>query len=239
MKKNSILLICVILLSACSMDVGQFLGLQATPTPAPTFTNTPTDGPTFTPTVPTQTFTVTPTMAGQRTKTALPDFTPTGLIFTPLVVTPLPSSTPVPLVPQVAMEGFISISVSDEVFYKGKKCLPVSTKFTAQVADVGGVAFVVLFVRFKSSQSGATSDWTSITMQNIGVGTFSHDLIPSEMKAVDSFENAWVQYQFVATDTNSNKVGKTGIFDERLTLLECVPTPTTTASITPTTVLIP
>jgi len=93
-------------------------------------------------------------------------------------------------------------------------------------------------VRFKSSQSGATSDWTSITMQNIGVGTFSHDLIPSEMKAVDSFENAWVQYQLVATDVNSNKVGKTGIFDERLTLLECVSTPTPTASITPT-VLIP
>ena len=112
-------------------------------------------------------------------------------------------------------------------------------KFTAQVADAPNVAFVLFFVRFKSKQSDATSEWAdSIAMQSIGVGTYSHDLISSEMKATDIFENAWVQYQLVALDANSNKVGKTDTFSERLTLLECVPTPVPTASITPT-VLVP
>jgi hypothetical protein len=153
-------------------------------------------------------------------------------------ITELPSATPISLVTQVPMEGFLSISVSDEQFYKGKNCLPVSVKFTAQVADPAYTAFVVLFVRFKSKQTDTKSEWTSIAMQNIGVGTFSHDLVPLEMKAVDLFENAWVQYQLVATDSNSKQVGRTDIFSERLTLLECVQTPTPTVSVTPT-VLVP
>jgi hypothetical protein len=195
--------------------------------------------PTFTPTVPTSTFTVTPTLIGQKTKTSTPNFTPTQLIITPLIVTPLPSTTPLALITQVPIPGFISISVSDKEFYKGKECLPVSVKFTAQVADIGKTAFVLLFVRFKSKQTGVTSEWTnSIAMQSIGVGTFAHDLIPSEMKAVDFFENAWVQYQLVATDAKSNEIGKTEVFSEQLSLLNCVPPPTPTVSITPT-VLVP
>jgi hypothetical protein len=239
MKKISILLVFAVLLSACSMTVEQFLGAPPTSTAAPTFTNTPTNAPTFTPTAPTPTFTSTPTMVGLKTKTSTPEFTPTQLILTPLGVTLLPSATPISLVTQVPIPGFLSISVSGEQFYKGKDCLPTSVKFIVQVADPAKTAFVLLFVRFKSKQTGTISEWTdSIAMQSIGVGTFSHDLIPSEMKAVDIFENAWVQYQLVATDANSNILGKTDIFSEKLTLLECVPTPVPTASITPT-VLVP
>ena len=238
MKKILIFLICTALLSACSMTVGQFLGAPPTPTAVPTFSCTPTDKPTFTPTVPTPTYTLTPTSVGLKTKTSTPNFTPTELLLTPLDVLALPSATPILLVTQVPMPGFVSISISDAAFYKGKACLPVSVKFTAQAADPARTAFVVLFVRFKSKQSGATSEWTSITMQNKGAGTFSHDLVPLEMKADDLFENAWVQYQLVATDVKSNQVGRTDVFSERLTLLECVTTPTPTASTTPT-VLVP
>ena len=239
MKNFLILLACAMLLSACSMTVGQFLGAPPTPTAVPTFTSTPTDKPTFTPTVPTPTYTLTPTLVGLKTKTSTPNFTPTELLLTPLDVLALPSATPILLVTQVPMPGFVSISISDAAFYKGKACLPVSVKFTAQAADPARTAFVVLFVRFKSKQSGATSEWTSITMENNQVGTFTHDLVPQEMKALDLFENAWVQYQLVATDADSELIGRTDIFSERLTLLECVPTPTPPpASMTPT-VLVP
>lgn len=233
MRKIPILLVFVLLLSACSMTVNEFLGIPSTPTVAPA-TNTPTDVPTFTPTVPSPTFTVTPTMIGQKKNTATPEFTPTPLTLTPLGVTQLPSSTPIELAPQVAMPGFVSVTVSDEAFYKGVACLPTSVKFVAQVAKPDEVAFVLLFVRFKSKQSGVTSEWAdSIAMESLGAGTYAHDLVTQEMKAVDSFENAWVQYQIVATDSNSKQVGKTDIFSERLTLLECVPTtipPTASAS---------
>jgi hypothetical protein len=233
MKKNFVFLIFAILLSACSIGLDQFLNTQPTFTPAPTFTNTPTNVPTFTPTVPTPTFTVTPTLIGQKTRTSIPELT-----STPLPVTPLPSITPVSLVPQVKMPSFVSISVSNPEFYKGKECPPSSVIFTAQ-AGSPNVVFVVLFVRFKSKLTGTTSEWTSITMQSSNIpGSFTHELVPLEMKALDYFENAWVQYQLVSTDANSNPIGRTDIFDERLTLLECVPTPTSTITITPT-VLVP
>jgi hypothetical protein len=243
MKRVSLLLVFVTLLSACSMTLNEFLGIQSTATPVPTFlTNTPTDAPTFTPTVPTPTFTSTPTLVGQIAKTPTPLSTPTLLVFTPLNVTPLPTSTSIVLATQVPIPGFVSISTSSDVFYKGRKCLPTSVKITAQVADPVNTAFVLLFVRFKSKQTGTASEWTdSIAMQASGIpGIFVHDLVPTEMKATDLFENAWVQYQLVATDAHAHQLGKTDIFSERLTLLECVPTPVPLVSATPTvTVAVP
>ena len=240
MKKNSILLILVISLSACSMSVNEFLGIQSTEVVIPaSITNTPTNLPTFTPTVPSPTFTSTPTMMGQKKNTDTPYFTPTPLILTPLGITLLPLNTPLVLVPQTAIPGFASISVSDQSFYKGKDCLPNSVKFKVQVSDPAKVSFVLLFVRFKSKQTGVTSEWAdSISMQSIGSGIYTHDLITQEMKAVDYFENAWVQYQIVSRDSNST-VGKSPVFAERITLLECVPPPPVpTTSLTPA-VLVP
>jgi hypothetical protein len=234
MKKISIFLICTILLSACSMTVNEFLGITPTPTvpPPPTQTNIPTDTPIFTPTVPTPTFTLTPTLVGQKTKTSTPEFTPTELILSPVPLTVLPSQTPVIFLLQTPIPGFLKILVSDAEFYKRKECLPLSVKFTVQVDKPSNVAFVVLFVRFKSKVSGVTSKWTSIPMQSVGVGTYEYVLSASDMKAVDSFENAWVEYQIVSTDANIMQVGKTDIFSERLALLNCVPSPTPVASMT-------
>ena len=240
MKKIPLLLIFVAFLSACSMTLNEFLGIQSPPTVAPTFfTSTPTDAPTFTPTVPTPTFTSTPTLMGQIASTSTLPPTSTPLVFTPVDVTPFPSSTPVELVTQVPIPGFVLISTSGDVFYKGRKCVPNSVKFTAQAADPVNTAFVLLFVRFKSKQTGTTSEWAdSIAMQSSGIpGIFVHDLVPTEMKATDLFENAWVQYQLVATDAHANQLGKTDIFSERLTLAECVATPMPTASAMPTVVV--
>jgi len=107
-------------------------------------------------------------------------------------------------------------------------------KFTAQAIDTVNTAYVVLFVRFKSKQSDVSSGWTSIKMDTIGAGTFVHDLTAEEMKGGVSFQDPWVQYQFVATKANTREIGRTDIFSERLSLLECKPTPTPVLSPTPT-----
>jgi hypothetical protein len=141
--------------------------------------------------------------------------------------------TPDTLTPSVVMTGFVTVFTSATEFYK-KGCEPGSVKFTAQVANPIGTNFVVLFVRFKSKQSGNKSEWTSIGMQSLGAGTFSHDLLPDEMKAAESFRNAWVEYQLVATNLDSKEMGHTATFSEKLTLLECVPTATITLEPTAT-----
>lgn len=131
------------------------------------------------------------------------------------------------------MQGFVKVAVSDSEFYKGEACQPISVKFTAQVSDIGNTAFVLLFVRFKSKQTAATGEWAdSIAMQPVTSGIFIHDLVTSEMTGLEYFINAWVEYQLVATNSNADEIGRTGIFSERLTLLECdaTPTPTFTAT---------
>jgi hypothetical protein len=132
------------------------------------------------------------------------------------------------------MKGFISVNVSEKEFYKSGECLPTIVKFTAQASDIGATAYVDLFVRFKSKQSDAASEWTRISMNTIGAGTFVHDLTAEEMKGGLTFRNPWIQYQFVATRANARELGRTDIFSERLSLLDCKPTPTPTVSPTPT-----
>ena len=224
MKKIYICLVCAVLSFSCSV-----LTPLATPTPVPTSTNIPTDVPSSTPTIPTSTFTNTPTLVGIKTETPTPEFT-----FTPDAVASLFLFTPNTPTPSPQMTGFLAVNVSEKEFYKGNQCQPTSVKFTAQVSDIINTAYVDLFVRFKSKQSDAASEWTRISMDTIGAGTFLHDLTAEEMKGGVSFQNPWVQYQFVATKANAREIGRTDIFSERLSLLECKPTPTPTLSPTPT-----
>ena len=229
MKKTYIYLIYAVLTFACS--VGGF-SLNPAPTPTPIFTptNTYTPVPTGTPITPTLTFTLTPTLAGLKSPTPTQEISATPVVS----VTPLALITPNTATPTVQMEGFVAVSVSEHEFYKGSQCQPVSIKFTAQVADPVNSIIVDLFVRFKSKRTGVTGEWTRITMQNIGAGTFTHDLVPEELKGLASFQNAWVQYQFVANTSRSRELGRTAMFSEALTLLDCNPTPTLSPTPTPT-----
>lgn len=230
MKKIYAISLCTIMLLSCTLSA--FLP-DGAPTAAPVSIpkETSTEKPTIVPTVPTPTFTPTPPLVGQKTRTLTPTIEPTSIqptetsIFLATLDTPTPS---------VKMDGFVSVTISSKEFFRGAECQPNSVKFIAQVADSAGTAFVVLFVRFKSRQTGTTSEWTSIGMSTLGAGTYTYVLSPEEMIGVDSFENPWVQYQIVATNIDANEIGRTGIFNERLSLLECVPTPSPSPSPEPT-----
>jgi hypothetical protein len=230
MKKVILSLLIALMLSACSVTTLEQLLLPPTVTPQPTPvpSETPTDIPTPTPVTPSLTYTPTPTLIGFKTPTNTPD----GSI-TPTASTPINMITPDTKTPTVVMDGFVAVFTSTDEFYK-KGCEPGTVKFSAQAANPRDTIFVVLFVRFKSKQSGNTSEWTSIGMQPLGAGTFTHDLVPDEMKSMDAYKNAWVEYQLVATNLDAQELGRTAIFSEKLTLLNCTPTPTPTVDPTPT-----
>ena len=200
--------------------------LTLSPTQAPS--GTPTDIPSPTPTISTSTYTTTPTLVGLKTATFTPEISETPTAFVPFN-----KVTPDTMTPSVVMTGFVAVFTAATEFYK-KGCDPATVKVTAQSANPTGTSFVVLFVRFKSKLSGKTSEWTSIGMQSIGAGTYIHDLVADEMKGVDAFKNSWVEYQLVATNNNAQEVGRTAIFSEKLTLLECVSTATPTIEATAT-----
>lgn len=229
MKKTYIYLACAVLSFSCSLE-DLSLNSAGTPTPLFTSTNTYTPIPTVTPITPTLTFTLTPTLSGLKSPTLTQEISASPVVS----ITPLALITPNTATPTLQMEGFVSVSISENEFYKGNQCEPASIKFVAQVADPVNSAIVDLFVRFKSKRTGTTGEWTRITMQTIGAGTFTHDLVPEELKGIASFQNAWVQYQFVVNTSRSREIGRTAIISEALTLLDCSPTPTPAVTPTPT-----
>ncbi|GAB4537946.1 MAG: hypothetical protein Fur002_00590 [Anaerolineales bacterium] len=231
MKKKLLLLTILFTLSACSFSLD---ALQPQPAAAPTSTATrelsPTPSFTATITQPSPTFTSTPTLTGYKSPTPTPLDTSTPTATNTSVFDSVTPATRTPIVP---MDGFVGIKTSSIVFYRSGDCEPSSVTFTVQTANSVKAEFVVLFTRFVSRATGAQSAWTSITMKNEGLNTFSYELKPAEMKAVDSFTDPWVQFQFVATNKKSVEVGRTGIFDKQLALLACLPTETPTPTATP------
>lgn len=229
MKNIYPLLICAVLSFSCSLGSWS-LSSAGTPTAQYTATNTRTPRPTATPLTPSLTFTLTPTQVGLKSPT------PTQVITdTPAVsMTPFALITPNTATPTLQMEGFLGITVFGTEFYKTPQCQPGSIKFTVQVADPVNSVIVDLFVRFNSKREGTLGEWTRINMQTIGAGTFTHDLIPQEIKGFEIFRNTWVQYQLVASTLGGREVGRTEIFKESLAMVECILTPTPSITPTPT-----
>ncbi len=232
MKRILPILFCALLISSCSFDVNQLTGfLSPSATPAPTLvpTDTLVPLPTFTPTLYTPTYTPTPTMVGYKSPTPTPESTATPQI----TETPTPVGVSALTNPDVSLDGFVSVSVSEPVFYRRGPCEPGKVKFTAQVGEPQKAAFVVLSVRFSNKETGFNGKWVGITMDKNGLGTFTYELVPGDVKGLDFFTNPWVQYQLVVTDSKSNVIGRTGIFKDTLTLLDCLPTATPTVTQTP------
>jgi hypothetical protein len=148
---------------------------------------------------------------------------------TPVLETPTPAVTDTPnlVIPSQSIDGFALITISAKEFYLGS-CEPASVKFTAQAANPTEAAFVVLFVRMKSTVTDTTSPWSNFTMDDMGAGTFTHTLIPDEIKYLDAYEEPWIQYQLVAVNGAHREIGRTQIFDEMLRLKNCSPNPTAT-----------
>lgn len=217
MKKIISLSLLLFFVSGCAF--GPFVPAP-TLTPEPTQTDTATPLPTPTPVLPTLTFTLTPTLIGFRTATPTPQFsaTPEATITAFQTVTLTASSTPLP---PVAMDGFVSIALSLTEIYKAIGCEPSVVRVTAQVDNPAKAVYVLLFARFKSLKAARVGKWTKYDMTPVGGGTYIHDLSSEQIRDDAYFETSWIEYQVVSTTRSGSEIGRTGIFKERLKMLEC------------------
>lgn len=218
MKKIGISALTALLLASCSLTE-LFPGPTVVSTFATAAQATSSRTSTPIPTRPTSTFTSTPTLIGFKTPTL--EATP-GTEIT----IPVSTNTATVVIPSQVIDGFTFVRLSSTEFYIGG-CEPSQVIFTVQVARPNEAALVELFVRLKSTTTGATSEWTNLGMVNLGAGTFSHTLVADQIKALRSYKDPWVQYQLVATAGPGKEIGRTQIFDEALRLKSC-PTPTST-----------
>ncbi len=204
MKKTGLMALLGILALACTFsDVTSLIPLNSTPAPPQTQTSTlvPSDTPTITPTLPTPTFTGTPTLIYSG---------PTPLPPTPLFSTGTPyasgmdNSNPPP-----GSVGFTSIQLSGNVIRWGS-CEPSSVKFTAYVTDPIKEKTVLLFLRLKDTKSDNMTDWGyGAEMDGNGRGVFTYTVAAKTVPNHTDFLIAWVQYQLVAFDRQMQEVGRT------------------------------
>jgi hypothetical protein len=161
-------------------------------------------------------------LIGFKTATLTPEFsaTPeaTQTAFTPATLAAINT----PQLP-VNMDGFVSINLSLTEIYKAKGCEPSVVRVNAQVANPADVVYVLLFARFKSLKAARAGKWTKFDMVSIGGGTYIYDLSSDQIRDDAYFETSWIEYQVVSTTQSGRELGRTDIFKERLTMLECVP----------------
>lgn len=223
MRRAGLILLLSLLLGGCSFsDITKLLPAAATPVPpgpSPTATvyAAPTDTPTVTPTLPTATFTGTPTMIYPNgTPPPTLTFTPpaTQLLFTTQSATPA-------LPPLSASGPFTAILVpGNQLMWGG--CEPSSIKATVKVQPGIPVAVVTMWLRLQDVTSGETTAWGGGAIMNKeGGGVFTYTLTAKNFTHYREFGRAWGQYQFVASDARLTRLGASSTYLSSLTIARC------------------
>jgi len=222
MKKFVFLSVIIFLLSGCAGLPISIPFLQ-TPTqvsaPQPTVTpyslestSTPdlfilnTLPPTTTP------FTETPLV----TDTAPPTFTPT--IRSTITLEPISANlyTPSPNL-------FLSVQRSTAQIVWGSTCEGArSIRFTAQVMAARRLRYVTLWYRLQDKYSGRHTDWGGgAILSDNDQGTYFYNLELSQIDRYRLYEDAWFQYQLVASTATEKVLGRSVVSRNDVSLTHC------------------
>lgn len=221
MKKRSFLLLLLILLSGCS-------GLPSIPFFG---TSTPTNPPQPTVTPFALSDTNTPDLFVLNTLT--PTTTPGA--GTPIVTdTPLPTATPT-FRPTITLEAidpslftpspnlFMAVQRSTNQIVWGSTCEgPRMIKFTAQVMPARRLRFVTLWYRLQDKYSGRHTDWGGgAILSDNDQGTYFYNLDLSQIRNYRYYEDAWLQYQLVASTVTRRVLGRSVVSRSDISLTHC------------------
>jgi hypothetical protein len=228
MKKIVFILILISLLSGCSgLPVSiPFLQTQ-TPTSPPQSTATPFSlDPTFTPdlfVLNTQppTTTVLPGTAAFSV-----NVTPTSTPFVIFTPTTRATITLEPLSPNLftpAPSLFMSVHRSADLIVWGSSCEGArSIRFTAQVQPARGLRYVTLWYRLQDKYSSRHTNWGGgAIMSSNDQGTYFYDLDLSQIARYRFYQDAWLQYQLVASTATERVLGRTAVSRSDVSLRHC------------------
>src|SRR6266542_70401 len=224
MKKLSFLLIIFSLLSGCS---GLPVSIPFLQTPAPTQPSGPQ--PTVTPF--SLADTNTPDLFVLNT---LPPTTTPGTGTPSVTDTPLPTFTPT-FRPTITLEAidpslftpspnlFLSVQRSTNQIVWGSTCEGARTiKFTAQVVPARRLRYVTLWYRLQDKYSGRHTDWGGgAILSNNKQGTYFYTLELNQIQDYRFFEDAWFQYQLVASTALRKVLGRSVVSRTDVSLTHC------------------
>jgi hypothetical protein len=223
MKKLNLLLFSVFLLSGCSgLPISiPFLGTAApTQTPLPQHTATPFSlGPTHTPdlfVLNTLESVTTPSTGTPFTATPAPTFTPTTR----------PTITLEPIEPSLFTPSpnlFMAVQRSTNQLVWGSTCEGArSIRFTANVVPARRLRYVTLWYRLQDKYSGRHTDWGGgAILSDNDQGTYFYDLDLSQIQRYRFYEDAWFQYQLVASTATQRVLGRSIVSRTDVSLTHC------------------
>jgi len=198
------------------------------PTPAPAIVNSPvptvtlvsdantntpdlfvinTEAPTNTP----------PTGAPLVTNTPIPSFTPTTRPTITLEPVDITLFTPGP-------NPFMLTSKSTTQLVWGYSCDGSrSIKFVVQVvAPVKRLKYVLLFIRLQDKYSARHTPWgAGAIMSDNDRGAYFYTIELDQIDDHESFEDAWLQFQFVASNIYLNRLGASIVDRNSVSLTHC------------------
>lgn len=138
-----------------------------------------------------------------ETATPMPSPTPT-LIFTPTV-----TFSPTP----AALLAGLSVSPRELVY---GNCGTNQTQVMVRVNETQAISSVILFVRLRDPNSGQQTSWNSGFAMNPSSesGVFVYTLATQIIPEMDQFSAAYLEYQFVATNTSGEVIGRSPTFGD-------------------------
>lgn len=155
---------------------------------------------------------------GEATQTATLTSTPTIPVASTTPVTSPTSTetaTPTPTETQQATLtpgtiNFTSSAGPASVSYGN--CQPNSVEFQVTLGNFDQVNSVVIFYRAADANTGEHPDWGSDALNPRGGGVFSRSVSVESIPGYNQYNQGVLQYQYVATDSASNVVGRSKVF---------------------------
>ena len=161
--------------------------------------------------------------------------TSTGLDNAPLSTdTPLPAFTPTfrstitlePISPNLFTPSpniFLSVQKSTTQIVWGSTCEGArSIMFTTQVMPVRRLRFVTLWYRLQDKYSGRNTEWGGgAILSDNDQGTYFYDLQLNQIDDYRFYEDAWFQYQLVASTITRRVLGRSVVSRNEISLTHC------------------
>lgn len=227
MKRFVLILVMICLLAGCSGLPASipFLGTR-TPTNPPQPTVTPFSlDPSHTPDL----FilnTQAPTSTASTGMPAVPPATNTPLPTFTLLPTARATITLEPLNPKLFTPSpnlFMSVQRSTDVIVWGYNCEGVrSIRFTAQVQPARRLRYVTLWYRLQDKYSSRHTEWGGgAIMSDNDQGTYFYDLDLSQIQRYRFYQDAWLQYQLVASTATQRVLGRSVVSRSDVSLRNC------------------
>lgn len=152
----------------------------------------------------------------QPTNTPFPTFTPTAR--STITLEPIDPSlfTPSPNL-------FLAVQKNTNQIVWGYNCDGArSIKFTAQVLPAKRLKYVTLWYRLQDKYSGRHTDWGGgAIMKDNDQGTYFYTLELNQIDDYKSYEDAWFQYQLVASTVTQKVLGRSVVSRTEVSFTNC------------------